>query len=311
MPLTVSIPGKIMLSGEYGVLHGATAVLAPVSRFLLATDMEVADIGDTSPVITAARKQPIREISEFERQKPFPGVTINRDDFFSVDPAGSIRKLGLGSSAAEAVGVIALRFERAGKSWTDFRSEIARYALAAHRQAQGGIGSGADVVCSAMGKPIRFVRTNDDFTADAIDVQPSHAIPLSILWTGIDANTRDLVRGFSNWLDNGGQTAERLLEDLVDAANVLSYLWFNADQQTLFEGLDQFTEAMNAIARTAGMPYRLPIHDEIEAWARKHNGRAKPTGAGGGDMILLVGDLPLEELQQLVIPLSLTRKLYH
>ena len=54
---------------------------------------------------------------------------------------------------------------------------------------------------------------------------------------------------------------------------------------------------MQQIAEIAKMPYKLPIHHEVEEWARSNGGFAKPTGAGGGDMIMLVGDLPYDELE--------------
>jgi mevalonate kinase len=52
------------------------------------------------------------------------------------------------------------------------------------------------------------------------------------------------------------------------------------------------------------MAYMLPVHARYEEWARRHGGRAKPTGAGGGDMILLVGELPLAQLNVDVMKLG-------
>ena len=54
---------------------------------------------------------------------------------------------------------------------------------------------------------------------------------------------------------------------------------------------------MEECAKLARLPWRISEHEELEEWALEHGGRAKPTGAGGGDLVLLVGDLPLKELK--------------
>lgn len=64
---------------------------------------------------------------------------------------------------------------------------------------------------------------------------------------------------------------------------------------------DEFVSRMAEIATAAKLPWRLGVHEELDEWAREHGGRAKPTGAGGGDLVLLVGDLPLDELKEMLL----------
>lgn len=298
-PHSVRVPGKVMLSGEYAVLHGGTAVLLPVNRFL-----EVRETGKAEalpPAAAAAFEQPIPE----ERDtKPLLGVQIEREEFFTENAAGELRKLGLGGSAAETVGVIALRFERMGLPWREHRRRIAEIADEAHRRAQGGRGSGADVWACALGIPITFRLGLSGPDVETIDASvEAYRVPLHLAWTGESANTRDLVDRFESWLADD-PFADGELARLIDASDELARHWLRSPLEELLDPFDAFVARMAEIARAAQIPWKLPVHEELDEWARSRGGRAKPTGAGGGDLVLLVGELPLKELDdRLVVPI--------
>lgn len=299
----VRVPGKVMLSGEYAVLHGGTAVLATVDRWLTLTEAE--SPLESTPVVDEAFKEPIPELEAHEKKSPLKGLAVDRSEFIAEDPYGDSVKLGIGSSAAEAVGTIALRFERAGMNWRENRRRIAELADTAHNRAQGGRGSGADVWASALQQPISFRLGLSGPEADQVADLASPTTPLTLLWTGEPADTRELVGTFESWLDRDS-LADGLLARLVDASEELAPLWFGSNAGTLYAGLDQFTARMRECADAAGLPWMLPLHEELMEWAEENGGRAKPTGAGGGDLILLAGELPFAELESyLLIPLNL------
>ncbi|MCK4656823.1 MAG: hypothetical protein KAT85_07305, partial [candidate division Zixibacteria bacterium] len=222
---TVRIPGKVMLSGEYAVLHGGTAVLVPVPRYLTITEAQSTDPDQQSPVIRAALDFPLKETEEFEREHCLPGVLINHSEFFSKDASGNLVKLGLGSSAAEAVGIIALRLERAGLGWSENRETIATYADKVHRRVQGGIGSGADIAVCAYREPVSFKRDLDTCTTTSIH-KPKYNIPLHLAWTGQPADTRRLVRDFDTWLSHVESGADDPLSNLVESSREIADVWF-------------------------------------------------------------------------------------
>ncbi len=297
---TVRVPGKVMLSGEYAVLYGGTAVLVPVPRYLTMTEAQSTDPELQSPVIRAALDFPLEETEEYEQEHCLPGVSIDHSEFFKKDADGNPVKLGLGSSAAEAVGIIALRLERAGLGWSENRETIATYADKIHRKVQGGIGSGADIAVCAYRESISFRKDQDTCTVKPIQ-KPTHNIPLHLVWTGQPADTRQRVRNFDTWLSREELAAADLLSSLVESSHEIADVWFQSPIDVLFAYLDRFCSALQKCMDAANIPHRLPIHDKLESWAKKHGGRAKPTGAGGGDMILLVGDLPVNELDMMVI----------
>lgn len=287
------IPGKVMLSGEYAVLYGATAVLMPVPRYLTVTEA-LSSSGRQSPVLEQALGEPIESIAAWEAKYPLTAVEVDRSEFY-VERDEVLIKLGLGSSAAEAVGIIALRLERAGVSWQDNRELVATLAERAHRRAQGGIGSGADVAAVAYGCPIRFSRSEDEISIAKIDMEAEPLTsPLALLHSGTAADTRVLVHLFEDWVCLGDRQ-KVALDQLVGLQNELASLWFGSDAETLIERLAQFDLCMSKVTGEAKLPWKTAVHHDIEQWAMMHGGAAKPTGAGGGDLVLTIGDLPLDE----------------
>lgn len=299
--ISIEIPAKVMLSGEYAVLYGGTAAMMPVPRKLIVSEISVKPQENYSPVIKTALNCDIEEISHYEKEHGKPNLSVDDGRFFHADANGNRLKLGLGLSAAEAVGVITLRFLRAGFKHEDAIGNIAMYSALAHSQAQNGSGSGADVAACAFELPLLFRRTDREID---IDIREIPEIPLALYYSGRPADTRKLVADFSHLIDHEGITASGPLAKLVEISHMFSQAWFQQDQARLFEYVDRYVDILRTMAIRARMPYYLEIHEEISNWAAKHGGRAKPTGAGGGDMILLVGDLPLDQLDGLVIRLN-------
>jgi phosphomevalonate kinase len=301
-PAQVRIPGKVMLSGEYAVLHESTAVLLPVPRWVEVTATGTAKPGrgapaPESPVIQAARRVYLPIVTEYERVNGEPALAIDASEFSVTDAQGQLRKLGLGSSAAEAVGVVALRYANAGLDWTADRERVFAAALDAHTRAQGGIGSGADVAACACGLPLRFRRSLGEVELRAIPPPPPAArLPLALAWSGVVADSRLMVDKYLVWRSMAGGEARTAEQYLGRRADELAAAWFSATPEALLDALDEFCAVLQAIADQAELTWRLPVHARLDAWARRYGGRAKPTGAGGGDMALLVGELPLEKL---------------
>jgi phosphomevalonate kinase len=339
-PLSISIPGKVMLSGEYAVLYGGAATLIHAPRQLHIERIVAEPAPGYPPAAHAARRIRIRELEEYERQHGLPHYSQNADEFFAEDHEGRRTKLGLGLSAAEAVGAVAMRFYVAGLEWTQHRALVMQYALAAHREVSGG-GSGADVAACAGAGAVECALRDGVLCVTPLAGEARPGVPLALYWSGVAADTRRLVGIFQRWVSGAeravdhpipgaddiyvaqqqsrtqnsldappipaavaGADSAGLLPELVSAADELAPAWFDAPPGELFALLDRFEGALGACVVASGLPHTLAVHARLSAWARRHGGRAKPTGAGGGDMVLLIGDLPLAQLQGLVIPLG-------
>ncbi len=303
----IRIPGKVMLSGEYAVLHGATAVMLPVPRYLVFNRAKDPPAASYTRMVDVARRYPIIELAKHERENGVPHIDIDYSQFFAVNDRGTSFKLGLGMSSAEVVGVVAMRYACAGFDWKEKRQDAAKHAFCIHKQVQWGIGSGADVVACAYGVPIKFRSNGSSFEATPIEMNGNgeNCPPMALIWSGSPADTRELVRQFDGWLEDGNAGETGLLDKLIEASDRLADSWFRTSTEKQYELLDQFDRAIRECARAAGIPYSLPAHENIRIWAARHGGRAKPTGAGAGDMILIMGSVPFEQLDKLVIPLDL------
>jgi mevalonate kinase len=303
--ISIKVPGKVMLSGEYAVLYGGTAVLVPVPFYLKLNETELAPEKKYSPIVIEALAYHIPEIIGYEEEHGKPHVEIDADEFFSKDNNGNFQKLGIGLSAAEAVGIIALRFERAGLSWQDIRQKVAEYADLVHHKVQGGIGSGADIAACAYCQTIKFRRIDDKLDIEPVELREAELqIPIKLIWTGKPADTRVLVKDFQKWLDFGGDNAKNLLNMLIHASHELADQWFVQNRNIFFQSFDNFISVMDEIAVSSGLRFLSPDFTRFAKEAKKIGGRVKSTGAGGGDMVLIIGDVSIDKIDKMVILLN-------
>jgi mevalonate kinase len=252
-----------------------------------------------------ALQYPIPEIAKYERKYGRSHIQVDPNPFLTINEKGFPLKLGLGLAAAEAVAVIGLRFKRAGKHIEENRPAILKHALKIHKQAQRDLGTGADVFLCAYGQPLKFHLDKKKPKFEIIPItNQAYLMPLTLVWTGYSANSRELLGQFEKWVAQNTSETKRLLSNLITASNRVANAWFVSSKSEVFAFLDDFNSALNECARAAGLQYKLPIHDELEKWAKKNGGRAKPIGAGGGDMILLAGELPIHELNYLNVPID-------
>jgi len=300
----IKIPGKVILSGEYAVLYGGTAVIAPAERYVTISETAPQNGDRQTPIINAAVDYPLKETLDFESEHGKPGINLNSSDFFT-STNGTRKKLGIGLSAAEAVGVVELRLRRAGLNGSDLCRKTAEYAHLIHHKTQGEIGSGADIFCCAYRRPIIYKNDNNhprvlnnDYGQDAVK------IPVRMVWSGIVSDTRNMIHTYNNWLKNCGESAKNCHDRMTAIGERLAPLWFGEANQSFYEVFDEYIEIMRDCAEQAGLPYWLDCHTELDKWARQFGGRAKPSGAGGGDMIILVGDLPVEKLNRKIFKIN-------
>jgi phosphomevalonate kinase len=303
---TIRIPGKVMLSGEYAVLFGGSAVALPVPRHLTVEPAPEIPAGGYPPAAAAAFACPVPELDQLPVDPPPPPpCRFDHHELRGLSEDGTEIKLGLGSSAAEAVGTVAWRYEAAGLNWEQHKVGIARSALAAHSHVQHGLGSGYDVLVCAYGEGLRLKLVNGERVFSLLlPADTENYPPLALVHTGVAANTRTLITRFLDWHAAAGTACEVWMDAACFAADALAIAWSDGDWPELLSALDTFEARLKPCLDAARIPYMLPAHEKLAAWARERGGRAKPTGAGGGDMALLIGDLPYHELGSEVIKLS-------
>jgi len=274
--LVASAPGKLFLCGEYAVLEGAPAVLTAIDRRAVARVAAAAR--RTSPVVAAVLAEIGARFPELEgADRAAPPVEVRTRGF----TRGRI-KIGLGSSAAVAVAATALLLARAKGSARLDDEAVLGVALAAHRAAQGGRGSGADVAAAVHGGTIRYRM------GGAIERLGSPAAEIAFVWTGQPASTTELLARVQAFALEAPGEHRALLDALSALATDLAAAYAAPDPGEIVRLTGAYGGLMGRLGEAAGAPIVNPAHERVAELAASCGGAGKPSGAGGGDVAMAV-----------------------
>jgi phosphomevalonate kinase len=280
--VAVSAPGKMMLAGEYAVLEGAEAVVVAVDRRAYA-QLTPGSQDELPPKEAAAA----RAAAERHLGRPTQGA-------LSIDAAELQQeghKLGLGSSAAGAAAAAAVVYAAHGHSLDDakVRDAILGAALEGHR-AVAPHGSGADVAAAVHGGFVRFRKLGNGVEAHPL-VWPAQ-LELVVLWSGQSARTSDMLGKVRELASHQPALYRARMHTLADQAEQLVSALVGGDCEAAIECFHSYGSAMDELGTAAGIPIVEDSCSRIRELARKHDGAAKPSGAGGGDVTFGVFSRP-------------------
>ena len=268
MTVTASAPGKVVLSGEYAVLDGAPAIAMAVDR------RAVASVSD-NPTDECRVMAEGFESSGDARYRIVEAVCGARPagrDFtldtaaFSVDG----RKLGIGSSAALTVALVAAL--RQGR-------DIFHEALQAHRRLQGGAGSGVDVAAAVTGGLIEY--RMQDCRVERLDWP--EGLVVRVIGTGVPVSTRDKLAR----LDAAGAKPSR--RALALAAEHIADAWRSGSAAEVIAAYPGYIAALRQFSVDHDLGIFDAGHEQLAAAAAAAGLVYKPAGAGGGDIGVLLG----------------------
>ena len=290
--IVATAPGKVVLSGEYAVLDGAPAICMAINRRARAT---ISHHGDSTSHVESMGYA--RERGEFEStdngirwhmgQESFTvidtvwraakvGKGIGRDihlNTTSFIDSTTYQKIGVGSSAAITVALTA-----AIKGCADVAT-IGMLAHQAHKELQGGVGSGVDVASSLYGGLIEY--RVEGATVKALPWPTG--LSYRLIWTGTPASTQDKLMQ----LNAGVSKPSRVR--LVGASEVMAGHWQSGDPVRVLDGYRDYCEQL----REFSSDHKLGIfdvgHNELWREAKGRNLTYKPCGAGGGDIGIVLG----------------------
>ncbi|MGI9235830.1 MAG: mevalonate kinase family protein [Woeseiaceae bacterium] len=285
--VTASAPGKVVLSGEYAVLHGAPAVCMAIDRRAIAsvTSIESAWNSVSSPGYSLVEGRFVCRGADFEwlqgqddfglveavfqvlDQTDNACVSIELDTRAFFDESCNT-KIGLGSSAALTVALSAALTQS---------DDVIDDALQIHRGFQSGAGSGVDIATAVHGGLLEY-RMN---RAKILPLGWPKGLVYRLVWTGVPANTASKLNRFE------GAGHRRSRDALVNAAARMAAAWSSAS-----EVLGEFPGYVDTL-RDFSEDYDLGIfdagHDKLVAESRLAGLIYKPCGAGGGDVGILLG----------------------
>lgn len=244
-------PGKVVLLGEYAVLDGAPALVAAVDRGVACT------VTDGPMTLTVPEGADDRFVRPALEAVDAPAAHYA---FAAQPPDPTDSKPGLGSSAAATV--VACVAGAALRGTPLPPDALFATAQAVHHAVQGS-GSGIDVAAASHGGVIRF---------QAGQATPRPPATFRLVFSGTSAKTGPRVERYLAWSDRRAFVdASRALVDGVG---------------DLPSALREGRALLDRMAHAAGIPYWTDGLVRLCDLAEALGGGAKPSGAGGGDIVV-------------------------
>jgi mevalonate kinase len=193
--------------------------------------------------------------------------------------ASGAGKLGLGSSAAVAAAGVGAMLEASGCEIEYTQSLAFRLAHRAHRAAQGGRGSGADVAAAIYGGVVSYAQRDGGVDVQPLDLPPG--IEVVVFSTGTPSSTVDHLRALET-------AAERDRAARIAALGAIAADFVvgcaNEDARAVVGAAARANAQLAALGGLIGLPIVTPALAEAARLAESLGGAAKPSGAGGGDV---------------------------
>lgn len=285
--VVASAPGKVVLSGEYAVLDGAPAVCMAVD---CRAKVSVRHVDAACSRVSAPGYSTVqgRFLSAGESLKWLQGenefklvdaalrtvgqaeegpLSIELDTRAFYD-ATSGKKIGLGSSAALTVALVAALMESRG---------VLDSARRVHRLFQEGSGSGVDIAAGFTGGLIEYrVKGTKVLTLGWPD-----ELAYRLIWTGVPASTKSKLGQLQ------GANRRQSRAALAKAATSMAAAWRST--RAVLSELPAYTEVLRHFSDEHDLGIFDAGHDKLVSEARSAGLVYKPCGAGGGDVGILLG----------------------
>ena len=268
-----------MISGEYVVLEGAVALVAAVdARVVASSAAGDRSAPDPSRSPQLSRLPPEALLARQLAERALGAVPMELQlDATALQASG--RKLGLGSSAAQAAAAAGWVAAAHGLDPAESRAQILGWALEGHRAVAPG-GSGADVAASVLGGVVRFQRDTP-----ASSARWPAGLVSRVVWTESPARTSELVARVASLRSNQDRYRAALAPLVESAARMLAG-FEDGDVAEVVRAAAAHGDAMAKLGEAAGAPIVTEALARVARIAKDCGGAAKPSGAGGGDVAL-------------------------
>jgi mevalonate kinase len=263
-------PGKVIISGEHFVVHGATAIAAAIERKVraeatrsdrLAIRSNLEDPDDLAPP-----RMLVESLYKAKRAEPKISISIT---------SNLAEGAGLGSSAATMIAVAGAASALEG--WPLDHGSLAEAAGAGEKLVHGNP-SGIDVTTSALGGLLLFKRGEPPRPVEL----PS-PVTLMVVFSGRKRNTGKLISRVAGMKE----TYPALFASLCDSATLVSGLCADALLRGDAPGLGRLMTYSHAVLARAGASNKR-LDELVDTCLSLGCLGAKLTGAGGGGSVLAV-----------------------
>lgn len=289
---TLTVPGNLLLFGEYAVLEQGGLGLAcavpphvrtrvePASRFSVDGQLGARSVGwrpgddtDEQELLHKVGRFLVEQLAARGVDLPTLESRVLIDSSEFVGSSGN--KRGFGSSAAATVALCSTACELAGVDDAETRFEL---AVGAHRFAQGGRGSGYDIAASYFGG-IGLFRGGERPAYERIELD--WLADVTLLETGTPASTSRALSRYAAWKSGHTDEAVHFLQrsNSLVSALVRSSSWEEARPRAV-----ELAELGRWLGRQIGVPAEPRGTDSSTLW--------KAVGAGAELFLRIDGEYP-------------------
>ena len=304
--IQVSIPGKVVISGEYAVLDGAPAIVSTLKQkvnitiqksdkkhnvyttsvlegvFPFTTDDDANILWpEADPGVFSLLLQHAFKILK-PKLKEKVWIAVDSSEFFRTTKDGTAIKLGIGSSAAVSVGIT-----QALSQYQTLRSSPENLLIQAnsiHQCLQGKQGSGIDVTCCFADQGV-IECTKDsvkNYTWSILNWPDG--LHLKALTTSQYGSTKRLVANYQRASNLYPKEFRSALDQFLDITQSLSNAWKSEDVDLIIDLLSAYDAQIKKLDKIGDIGIYTQVHADIQNIASTHNVFYKPSGAGGGDI---------------------------
>lgn len=318
MTIKVAAPGKMILVGEYAVLHGAPALVSAINREAIvcldscsamgiivdAPDVGLHDVpvelrdgvlqligGQRAPEslkVVASVFESFSKRLEPRFEKEGLRVTIDSSGFVQNENGF---KLGLGSSAAVTVALT-----RAVLAYLEIEGEeieslaLFKRAQKLHRAMQGGVGSGLDIAASVFGGLVVFDSVRAGETPLPKRIEELVWPPMAPVFVGKSASTPELVQKVHSYRRANPVDFQSQVDEMARVSEAVIAASRAGELGSIRQGCSAYCELMQRLGEASGAEIISDVHRRVRDAAAEKGFDYKPSGAGGGDLGLIFGE---------------------
>jgi phosphomevalonate kinase len=218
-------------------------------------------------------------------------ITLDTREFFLAEKN---QKLGLGSSAALTVALLQGLLAQLNPNDTKITDppKLFRLAEEIHYTVQGKRGSGIDIAASCFGGIIQFRRMNS-LDKPSFQIQ-SLALPESLIilpvWTGKSASTTNLVNQVNKFQKRNLNRYKNIIQQLSKISHLACQAFSNKEIQIYLNYCSEYYQRLKQLGEASQTNIISKVHQQIWTIANAAGAVYKPSGAGGGDIGLVLTD---------------------
>ena len=209
--------------------------------------------------------------------------SINSSDFFEDGT-----KIGIGSSSAISV-AIARAMNKYFKLNLD-NQKLLSTSLEIHNHYQNNNGSGLDVLSSFYGFPVIECSKSKDNDFKWKQLSIPDEIKIKFVKGSVSADTKEMIKKYSlGKLENEHFFLE-ISKEMRESLSELSQAFKENKILSILSAIKKYSTLMIEMDNTLGIGVYTDKDKEISILAEKEGLLYKPSGAGGGDLGIIIGE---------------------